>query len=71
MRIGQIKNTCPQCHSETIRKVQYMGIICIVCNGCGYDERSLYEVYPEEKASQSQKGRYTPYRAGGPRRSAK
>jgi len=71
MRIGQIKNTCPQCHSENIKLVDYMGIACTVCNDCGYDERSLYEVYPSERTSQSAKGKFTPYKTGGGRRAQK
>lgn len=42
-----------------------MGVKCIVCNNCGFDESKQYDVYPEGKTSQKEKGRYTPYKAGG------
>jgi len=71
MKIGSTVNTCPQCHSENIKKVDHMGISCTVCNNCGYDEKNLYEVYPEQKTNQKEKGRYTPYKAGGRRRAEK
>ena len=71
MKIGTVKNACPQCHSDNIKRVDYMGISCAVCNDCGYDERNLYEVYPEEKVSQVQKGKFSPYKAGGHGRTKK
>ncbi len=45
--------------------VDYLSVKCIVCGNCGYDETKQYDVYPEEKTSQKEKGRYTPYKAGG------
>ena len=42
-----------------------MGVECIICNNCGFDESSQYEVFPEEKKSQRAKGKYTVYKAGG------
>ena len=44
-----------------------MGVSCLVCNSCGYDERETYDVYPENKQSQKAKGEFSPYRAGGAR----
>ena len=71
MKIGNIKNICPQCHSRNTRMVDYMGISCIACTDCGFDERNLYEVYPEDRASQGEKGKFSPYKAGGPSRTRK
>ncbi|HLC66199.1 MAG TPA: hypothetical protein VJK52_01020 [Candidatus Nanoarchaeia archaeon] len=62
---------CPRCKSTNIRLVEYMGKMCIVCNDCGYDERQQYEIYPEQKTSQREKERFSPYRIGGARRTAK
>ena len=45
-----------------------MGIKCVICNECGFDESKQYEVFPEENKSQKAKGSYTPYKSGGLRR---
>ena len=60
-----MKNKCPKCKSSNVKIVDYMDIKCIVCKNCGYDETKQYDVYPEEKTSQKEKGRYSPYKAGG------
>lgn len=62
---------CPRCRSANIRIVDYLGMSCIICNDCNYDERQQYDLYPEEKTSQREKGRFTPYKVGGGRRVAK
>lgn len=62
------KKSCPKCKSDKIKIVSYMGIKCIICSKCGFDESLEYEVYPEEKKSQKAKGRYNVYKAGGPKR---
>lgn len=59
---------CPKCGSTNVESVSYLGIRCTLCKDCGFDERALYEVYPEEKSSAKQKGRFTPYKVGGARR---
>ena len=43
----------------------------IKCNNCGFDERVVYDVYPEQKTSQKAKGNYSPYKAGGSGRARK
>ena len=63
-----IKNKCPQCKSDKIKIISYIGVKCIICRDCGFDESSQYEVFPEEKKSQRAKGRYNVYRVGGPKR---
>ena len=60
--------SCPKCNSKNVDLVSYMNIKCIKCNNCGYDESKQYEVYPEEKKSQKEKGKYTPYKVGGHKR---
>ena len=62
---------CPKCNSSKVKTVEYLGVKCIKCDNCGYNESQQYEVYPEEKTSQKAKGRYTPYKAGGSRRAKK
>ncbi len=62
---------CPRCGSENVKSYDYSGIPVIRCDECGFDESSVYEVYPEQKASQKAKGKYTVYKAGGPQRSRK
>ena len=65
------KNNCPKCNSNNIKVTNYLGIKCIVCKNCGYDDTKQYEVYPEEKVSQKAKARYTPYKTGGHKRTKK
>jgi uncharacterized Zn finger protein len=62
---------CPKCGSSNVEEVLYSGTTLILCNECGYDERDEYDVVPEEKTSQKAKGRYSPYKTGGKRRSSK
>ena len=62
---------CPKCRSEDVKTVLYRGIKCAVCNKCGFDERDVYEQYPEEKGSQKAKGSFSPYKAGGSSRARK
>ena len=62
------KKSCPKCKSSKIKIISYMGVKCVVCRNCGFDESSQYEVYPEEKKSQKAKGKYNVYKAGGPKR---
>ena len=62
---------CPKCDSASIKIYNYLGIEAIKCKDCGFDERSQYEVYPEQKTSQKAKAGHSPYKAGGPRRASK
>ncbi len=65
------KRLCPKCKSDDVNLISYMGIKCVVCKNCGYDESKQYDVFPEEKGSQKEKGRYTPYKVGGFKRAKK
>ena len=62
---------CPKCNSEKIKLVEYLGIKSVKCTNCGFDESKQYDVFPEEKISQKEKGRYSPYKAGGFKRTRK
>ena len=48
-----------------------MRVKCVVCSNCGYDGSKQYDVFPEEKKSQKAKGKYTPYKVGGFKRTKK
>ena len=61
----QNKKICPKCKSNNVKIIKYMGVKCVLCSNCGFDESKQYEVFPEEKKSQKAKGRYTPYKVGG------
>ena len=63
------KKYCPKCKSDKIKIIDYIGIRCIFCLNCGFDESLQFEVFSEEKKSQIEKGRHSPYKAGGHRRS--
>ena len=56
---------CPKCKSSKVKLVDYLGINCVVCSNCGYDESKQYNNYPGGKNSQKAKGSYTPYKSGG------
>lgn len=62
---------CPRCGSADVSYHGYLGIRTIRCNSCGFDESSVYEVYPEQKTSQKAKGKYAVYKTGGARRTVK
>jgi len=62
---------CPKCGSKDVKLYGYLGIKAIKCNNCGFDERNVYEVYPEEKKSQKAKGEYAVYKTGGSQRTRK
>ena len=59
---------CPVCKSTNVKEVEYMGVKCLVCNKCSYDERDTLDVYPGERNTQREKGKFTPYRVGGGQR---
>ena len=62
---------CPQCDSENVEYYKFMGATVMRCKSCKFDEGEELELYPEERGSQKAKGGYSPYQAGGGRRSAK
>ncbi len=62
---------CPKCGSASIKLYNYLGVKAVKCNNCGFDEATVYEVFPEQKTSQKAKGRYSVYKTGGPRRTVK
>lgn len=62
---------CPKCGSSKVKIYNYLSIKAIKCNSCGFDESSVYDVFPEQKTSQKAKGRYAPYKTGGKQRTRK
>ncbi|MBI2541426.1 hypothetical protein HYV80_01840 [Candidatus Woesearchaeota archaeon] len=62
---------CPKCGSDNAKLIRYLGIKVVKCSSCGFDESAVYEVFPEQKASQKAKGNYSKYKTGGSRRTAK
>ena len=62
---------CPKCGSGDVKFYNYLNIKVLKCNNCGFGEGSIYEVYPEQKASQKAKGKYSVYKTGGSRRIVK
>ena len=62
---------CPKCGSKNVETMDYIGKECIMCKECGFDECSLYDVYPEQRTSKGSKVKQTPYKRGGPRRTQK
>lgn len=62
---------CPKCKSKNIKSVDYMGVKCILCKDCGFDERDKLEEYPEDRSSQKAKGEYSKYKVGGGKRTRK
>jgi DNA-directed RNA polymerase subunit M/transcription elongation factor TFIIS len=63
-----MKKNCPKCGSTQTKKEAYIEIDVLICKACGYDESSLYEIYPQQKTSQKAKGQFSPYKAGGGKR---
>ena len=62
---------CPKCSSKDVEIIDYLGMKCIVCAKCGYDESADYDVFPDGRSSQKAKGRYSPYKTGGGHRTRK
>lgn len=60
-----MKRICPRCGSENTKIVNYMGVDCLICLQCGYDEREVYNVYPDQKPTELGRGKFTPYKQGG------
>ena len=63
-----MKTKCPKCGSKNIKIVDYMGAKVLVCKKCGYDERDSLSIVPEQRTSQREKTRHSPYRTGGGKR---
>ncbi|NQV09342.1 hypothetical protein HQ529_05825 [Candidatus Woesearchaeota archaeon] len=59
---------CPQCGSNDIEELEYLSVKAILCHRCGYDERNELETTPDQRTSQKEKGRFTPYKTGGKNR---
>ncbi|MBI5392749.1 hypothetical protein HZA96_02670 [Candidatus Woesearchaeota archaeon] len=57
------KSNCPKCKSSNIDYVKYLKEYYLICDNCGYDASSKYQLLAEEKTSQKAKGNYSPYRS--------
>ncbi len=68
---NQSMKRCPQCLSTDIKRVKYMEFDALICRKCGYDERQEYEMHSQERSSQKEKGRFSPYKSGGAKRTMK
>ena len=66
-----MQKRCPRCGSKDVKVVDYLGAKVLVCNKCGYDERVGLEVFPEQRETQREKRRFSPYKAGGRGRAEK
>jgi len=56
---------CPKCGSEDVEVIdEELGFI--KCKHCDFDE--LEESYPQDRNTQREKGKYSPYKSGGARR---
>ena len=62
---------CPRCKSPDVELIQYLNMKAIVCKHCGFDERQEYEYFDEGRSSQKEKGRFSPYKTGGSKRTMK
>ena len=62
---------CTKCGSGNVKFSKYMNIKIIKCSSCGFDESSVYDIVPEQKASQKAKGKYAIYKTGGSSRTRK
>ena len=60
---------CPDCGSDNLEKYKYNKTECFKCKDCGFDICEEFEQTPEERTSQKEKGRYSPYKTGGGKRS--
>ena len=59
---------CPKCKSSNTEEVKIKNTKGLVCNNCGYDETINI---PEERTTQREKRKYTPYKKGGSLRTKK
>jgi len=64
------KKKCPECNSDNVHIIKIGKKAHIVCNDCFYDETNEFDVYPEQRETQREKARYSPYKTGGSRRTA-
>ena len=59
---------CKKCGSSKIKVVDFMGSKIYYCTECGYDERDELNIVSEERNTQREKTRYSPYKTGGGKR---
>ncbi len=59
---------CKKCKSEKLKKYKYLNVDCYVCHNCAYDSCVEIDEFPEQRTSQREKTRHSPYKAGGKKR---
>lgn len=59
---------CIECSSENIKAYKYMDEDCYRCSDCGHDSCAELDDVPGERSSQRKKGKYSPYKTGGSKR---
>jgi len=62
------KIKCPKCGSEEAEQFNYLGVLCIRCYDCKYDESEVYDIEVTEDHKAGGKGG-SPYKRGGGKRS--
>ena len=58
-----MKEKCPICNSENVKRDDEDGFSFLICKDCGYDEAESYESDMGDRKSKSSGG--TPYKRGG------
>ena len=56
--------TCPQCNSPKVRRYKKEGKDCIECSECYYDSCEEDSVTADQRNSQREKTRHSPYKSG-------
>jgi len=51
--------------------MEYLGSKVLVCQDCRFNESEILDEFSSSRKSQREKGRYSPYKAGGKGRSRK
>ena len=62
-----MKQRCPKCGSDQIEI--YDDLAFIKCKNCGYDELGSEPLPYDVRKSQREKGKYSPYKTAGNKRS--
>ncbi len=63
-----METKCPKCGRDA-RILMYFGVYLIRCGNCGYDESSQYDIVADQRKSQREKTKHSPYKIGGKQRS--
>ncbi len=61
---------CPKCRSSDV-KIKEGGLAFVHCNRCHYDELEEEVAEESSRSTQREKGKFSPYKTGGYRRTKK